>query len=519
MRIWIVSMECRGLAEAGGVKDTTYAMCKYLTRLGHEVTLFIPHFGCLSLAELTDVAFNKHHGEIFLCNRTHIVGFTTATHRRRHFNVVLLEHTAFKEKSGVYTYTKDEERLKTSHKAGTGHHDEHFLDCALCSSVAVYCKAAGVQSPDVLWAQDASCALTACYAEQQRPQFFLNTRIFVTIHNAGVGYHHAYYSYDEAKHNTCLPSECLHAGENYGRWEPFLMCAPFATLTTVSTFYADELLDPNNNELTDGLAGAFFARHIQIKGVTNGIDANIYNPQDPNLSLLPHTYGTNKSNIAGKRLDKEFLVNHCLAPCTNEEFSHTGLFRYGYLDEKSVDSVVFVFHGRLASQKGVPLILQTFAKLLQEVDARLVLISGGDAHIREQVIDFTQKNPGKVIFFDGYNEALVRLCIAGSDFALLPSTFEPCGLLDFIAQLYGTLPIAYATGGLQKILDGQTGFLFKEYSVAGLSRVVNKAISLRQETPQKFADMVEYAAEYVKQKYSWEHVISDGYMPLFSKTK
>ena len=76
----------------------------------------------------------------------------------------------------------------------------------------------------------------------------------------------------------------------------------------------------------------------------------------------------------------------------------------------------------------------------------------------------------------GFNEPMARRIIAGSDFTLMPSRFEPCGLTQMQAQRYGALPIAHATGGLvDTIDDGATGFLFSALSHDGLMGACTRA--------------------------------------------
>ncbi len=66
---------------------------------------------------------------------------------------------------------------------------------------------------------------------------------------------------------------------------------------------------------------------------------------------------------------------------------------------------------------------------------------------------------------------------AGSDFLLMPSRFEPCGMSQMYAQRFGSLPIAHKTGGLaDTIEDGVTGFLFSEPSLSGLVNGITRAL-------------------------------------------
>jgi starch synthase len=79
----------------------------------------------------------------------------------------------------------------------------------------------------------------------------------------------------------------------------------------------------------------------------------------------------------------------------------------------------------------------------------------------------------------GFNEPMARRIVAASDFCLMPSRFEPCGLTQMQAQLYGALPIAHATGGLaDTIKDGRTGFLFSELSREGLLSACRRAFDV-----------------------------------------
>ena len=103
-----------------------------------------------------------------------------------------------------------------------------------------------------------------------------------------------------------------------------------------------------------------------------------------------------------------------------------------------------------------------------------------------------------------------------SDFIALPSNFEPCGLEDFIAQIFGTLPVAHATGGLCKIIDDQTGFLYKPNTAEELSRTISNLVKLKQADSDIFNNMISYAADYVKSNYSWRIVAKEKYLELYN---
>ena len=80
-----------------------------------------------------------------------------------------------------------------------------------------------------------------------------------------------------------------------------------------------------------------------------------------------------------------------------------------------------------------------------------------------------------------FDEALAHQMYAGSDFIVIPSLYEPCGLIQMIAMLFGTIPIAHKTGGLiNSIKDNVNGFLFADYSSEALERAVDKAIDVEK---------------------------------------
>src|SRR6201993_5595750 len=76
-----------------------------------------------------------------------------------------------------------------------------------------------------------------------------------------------------------------------------------------------------------------------------------------------------------------------------------------------------------------------------------------------------------------------RRIFAGSDFTLMPSRFEPCGLSQMYAQRFGSLPIGHQTGGLaETITDGETGFLFAQPSIDSFLGGVRRAFSTYMST-------------------------------------
>jgi starch synthase len=100
-----------------------------------------------------------------------------------------------------------------------------------------------------------------------------------------------------------------------------------------------------------------------------------------------------------------------------------------------------------------------------ESGGQIALLGMGDPDVERMVSRMGRRNRKNIGVLIGYNAAMEHRILGGSDFCLMPSRYEPCGLTQMHAQRYGALPIAHATGGLaDTIEDGRTGFLFSEFS-------------------------------------------------------
>jgi starch synthase len=122
---------------------------------------------------------------------------------------------------------------------------------------------------------------------------------------------------------------------------------------------------------------------------------------------------------------------------------------------------------RLVDQKGIDLI-RDMQYELQNLEADFIFIGSGDAAY-ENLFIWLSNNTKNIRAYVGYDAKLANLLYAGSDFFLMPSKFEPCGLSQLIAMRYGSLPIVRATGGLEDTitgypLDNSNGFKFWAYN-------------------------------------------------------
>jgi starch synthase len=250
-------------------------------------------------------------------------------------------------------------------------------------------------------------------------------------------------------------------------------------VTTVSPRYAQEIQTP---EFGCGLDGVVQTRAEDLVGLINGVDTAIWNPATD--EQLPARYS--RQNMSGKKVCRAELLKRC---------GFTGAFK----------GPIFGVVARLAAQKGVDLILAN-RDFFQANDVRLVLLGSGDRRLEEEVRALAREAPSKVHFTPRLDEAMSHLIEAGSDFFLMPSVFEPCGLNQMYSQVYGTVPVVSRVGGLvDTVIDADadpehgTG-LICEPSSTGVLEALQRALAL-------FADPTRYAA--VQQRgmardFSWK---------------
>ena len=225
-------------------------------------------------------------------------------------------------------------------------------------------------------------------------------------------------------------------------------------ITTVSPRYSWEIQTKAGGA---GLEGVLETQKRKIRGILNGIDTDVWNPQtDP---LLPSPFSA--ASPGGKAESRKELLR-----------------RIGWEDD---GSPLLLWVGRLVEQKGVDLLLPAVEPLVR-MGCRILVIGSGHAIYEDALRKAGDLFPGRFWSYIGYSEEAAHLAYAGSDILLMPSLFEPCGLSQLIALRYGTVPVARAVGGLADTIvdaDGSDrgyGFLFSEFQPEELVRAVGRAL-------------------------------------------
>jgi starch synthase len=408
MKIVHAASEVFPYVKTGGLADAVASLANVLVERDHEVAVFVP--GYRAVVEHPDAADAQtllrpkiEMGDVFMSG----------------------EIRAFSPRPGltVYLVCRDE-FFDRRHPYGTGERDfedNHHRFIFFCKGVVEAMRLLRMNADAVHchdW-QTGLLPLLLRHAEQRHGDILAMRTVF-TVHNLafqGVFPMRSFY-------RTNLPDELMGIDgvEFYGQMSMMKAGILFADrVTTVSPSYAKEIQTP---EYGCGLEGVVATRVEDLRGLLNGIDRSIWNPATD--KLLPATYTID--DLKGKWKCREELLR-----------------RHGFDPEFS--GPVFGMVCRLTSQKGVDLVLAN-REFFKRENVRFIALGRGEPELEKGLRELAAAMPKRVALSARLDETMSHLVTAGSDFFLMPSRFEPCGLNQMYSQVYGTVPIVTKVGGL-----------------------------------------------------------------------
>ena len=463
MKILMIMSEMDGIIKTGGLADFGAALSGALTERGHEVRVVIPRYRgvALSASDPVSLYFNLNHYQRYGC-LVHPVSLGPIAVR-------LVEHHDFFSRDGIYGY-------------------DNFSYADNVLRYAFFCKAAFEDClhsrwiPDIVHCNDWQTALAPYYLKEHYADHaaFVHTRSLLTIHNG------EFQGKTDRKWIDAVgirpdrfTSELM---EEYGGLNPLKCGIMYAdAINAVSPGYGRELLLP---ETSHNLWHYLNKRRDNFQGILNGCDYTQWNPEtDP---FIPHHFSAR--DMTGKRLCKAVLQN-----------------RMGLSENRNLPLLGLV--SRLAAQKGFDYLIPALERLLSE-DARvqLALLGSGEPEYGSWLHHLQQRYPGKMGFVNGYDNGLSHLIEAGSDFFMMPSLFEPCGLNQLYSLAYGTLPIIRETGGLKDTVvplgrEAATGVGFILPDTDSCYQGLRQAISLYTDNPSLYLELQQRA---MGQQFTWQ---------------
>ncbi|MFW2366565.1 MAG: glycogen synthase [Desulforhopalus sp.] len=525
--IWMISREYGDLAGAGGVRDVVCQLAEALARwTGRSLHVVLPRYGFIDTAlqgflpvadPLCDdrelrLQLDMHHPDQAVLEE---VGFFYRKMNR--VNIYLVDAERYKQKSDVYVYSETEERRVSWQKKSMGHHD-YFAMNLLLQKAALELMIALDVKPDIIHCHDGHTAVLAGLIRENSGYrgYFRGTGCLVTIHNAGLGYHQEVADIPYACSITGLPYQVIEDNQLDQKFDPFLVAGSYAMVNTVSENYAKELQGSDEDRLTGWLGHALKSRGVILEGVTNGIAPADFSSQAVagEMSELLFDPADAKDLLEGKKNCKRLLLGQLGARSLPQ-----GVEFFGGLDG-DVEQPLFTFIGRLNEQKGVDLLLGVIEELMAEdPQPQLLVLGRGDTLLETQLIRLTEDSSlqGRVGFLQGFSPELANRIYAAGDFFIVPSRYEPCGLTDFIAQLFGNIPVVHHVGGLVKVVDNVTGLAYMDGFPDDLFGALRRALDLYQDK-QRLRRIQLQAVQEIEHRYTWEKV-KYKYLELYRQAR
>jgi starch synthase len=389
------------------------------------------------------------------------------------FELFLIKIPGLLDREEVYMYPDEREQFIAFQLA--------FLDWISYSQ----------QSPDIIHCHDHHVGLIPFLLYHSKLYTRLaHTPTVFTIHN---GQYHGVLSWDKFNYLPEVDTTKMGLLDWNGMINPLAAAVKCCNkYTTVSPSYLEELSISSN-----GLEYLFYLERAKGTGIINGIDTEVWNPKtDP---MIPVNFTTAKLK-EGKKGNKVALC---------ERF------------ELSPDKPLISFIGRLVLEKGADLLVESITRSINEHkgEFNFIVLGAGEYYMEEALGELRALFPGQYNVFIGYDESLAHLVYAGSDFLLMPSRVEPCGLNQLYALRYGTVPMVRSTGGLKDTVidfgdEGGYGIRFNNVSVDDVCNAINRALVLYSNTPH----MELLRKRMMALDFSWDRSAKE-YITLYESLK
>ena len=475
LKIFYFSTECYPAAKVGGLGDVVGSLPRYINRKNAEVSVVMPKYG---MPWFDQQEFREVFQGVFYLGSDYITFKVEKVEQDPlGFPMYVINIPGKFDRYGVYS---DE----------NGHYfmdeTERYISFA---RAALNWMTQPEFTPDVIHCHDHHTGLIPFMAQHCfKFRALENTPSVFTIHNeryqGAFGWDRKYLlpEFDTWK------SGLLDWNNRINPLASAVKCA--WKVTTVSPSYMEEL---TNNSF--GLEWLFKSEAEKCMGILNGIDSENWDP-----SLDPLIEVKLKRSIAKFKLEnKRALLNQ------------TNL---------SPDLPLISFIGRFALEKGADLLSGIIDRQLSNRnDVQFLVLGTGDKAMEHYLSITANKFPSKAIVNVAYNEKLAHQIYAGSDFLIMPSRVEPCGLNQMYSLRYGTIPIVNNIGGLKDSIidinekDG-SGIKTNDLTAAALDHSISRAIELFKNKEA----LDEVRQRIIKLDNSWDNSAAT-YLKMYRELK
>lgn len=444
LKIVHIASEVAPFSKTGGLADVARSLPKAQKRLGHKVIVITPLYGQLIDKKKFKLKLIEENVEIYLNSKESTIVNYWVGYSMEDLPVYFIESKKyFSQRKTIY---------------GSSHENARFLvfDVAALKLISLIKFEA-----DIVHCHDWQTGLIPFYLKTdfRYSKTLKKAKTIFTIHNLVFQLGHNWWEIPVNLRDygrTRIPHLADPEIENINFAKRAILSADI--INTVSEQYREEIM---TKKFGQDLQRILKNREDKLFGIVNGIDYNTYNPaKDP---AIFKNYDHKKTHR--KKLNKEFLQK-----------------KFGLPVDANIP--LFCVTSRVTFQKGLEIILKIADQLLQ-LDVQFIVIGAGDKNYLDELKKLSKKYPKKLIVNSSHedNQKYETLVYAGSDFFLLPSYYEPCGINQLIAMRYGCIPIVRKVGGLNDTVTNfnpatgkGTGFSFTQFNEMSLFEAIIRAL-------------------------------------------
>ena len=407
MRILMISAEGPPLQRAGALVDVLDALPHELRERGHEVSLVLPFYRELRENKRIEAENTGVTVDIRVGDKNHVAEYFE-TRTSTGVQVYFVRCDEFYDRPEIYG------------ERGTPYEDNaaRFI---FFNKAAIELARRLTPTPQILHVHDWAAALIPAYVHAHDLPF----ATVLTIHR--LAEQGSFWGLDFALTNLPQRFFSLRGVEFFGRLNFLKGGIVFADrITTVSEHYKHEMLRPEGG---CGLDAVLRENAHKLSGILHGADYERWNPETD--ARLPARFSAEKS--WGKIICRDVLLADMrLTPAPR--------------------GPVFGMVTRVVAEKGFGILTPLFDRMLSD-DVRLIILGEGDPAFETSLAIASRRYPARFAYRRHYDERLAHLIQAGSDITLVPSQFEPGGLIAMYSLRYGAIPIAQASGGIREIIQ------------------------------------------------------------------
>lgn len=437
MKVLFATSEAAPFLKTGGLGDVLGALPKTVAEEGVDARVIMPLYSDIPHTLRAQMEFLGNFNVNISWRKTYCGVFRAKVGKVTYY---FIDNEQYFARSQMYGEYDDSERFAFFSKAA--------LDCL--NMIDFF--------PDVIHINDWQTSLLPVYLEAfyRADQRYRNIKTVLSIHNIEF----------QGKYNPIILGSIFGLDVNF---RSLLMYDGNLNLlkgaieacdmvTTVSNTYAEEILHETHSH---GLHNILNPRSYKLRGVINGIDTEVFNPETDGAIYKNYSYDT----IRFKSMNKKALQKEM------------GL-------EVNNDIPVIGMVTRLTDQKGLELICQV-AHEIENMNIQLIVLGTGDKHYENFFYDWERRRHDKIRGYIGFSGAMAQKIYAGSDLFLMPSKSEPCGLSQMIAMRYGTIPIVHSVGGLHDTVPAYNpetgegkGVTFQSFNAYDMLDAIRRGVDL-----------------------------------------